>query len=518
MDTQNSIPPKVGARQRQTGLRRALFFALILALVLPGVLAGSVLIYLNLQRTVEVDARVRAEKFADFLQAGLTLPLWQVAPESAIALLEAVAADPSVAAIEVLGPERESVLEHHRQEVSRTDAIIINRKIEKSGEPLGEVTITYATTTARENAMYASFLLLTVIAVQLLVSVGILGAWLTRRVLTPLDVLRESAEVITAGDLQSKVPDLPKDEFGLLAADLEFMRDSLQQSVSQLEERVDARTRELKQVNAQLQDTLQHLQQAQNCLIQSEKLASLGALVAGVAHELNTPIGTGITLVSTILSKSTELRRQLNAGLRRSQLDSFLNDVDDCGSLALSSLEKAAHLVLDFKQVAVDQTSSRRRTFDLAAMSREMMAALSIRFKHSPAQIDVRIPPDIMMDSYPGAVEQVLTNLVENAIIHGFEGRSNCRIDIEAFAIDGHVNLTIADNGSGIAADQLSRIFDPFFTTRLGKGGSGLGLSIAYSLVNGMLGGQISVASVSGEGTVFTLNIPLLAPARPEIA
>lgn len=498
------------------GLRPALFIALVLALVLPGVVAGLVLIHLNLQRTVDVDARVRAEKFADLLQAGLTLPLWQIAADTGQPLMEAVAADPSVATIRVTGAEGETLLAFDRGGTPPPAAIRVDRAIEKSGESLGRVTLTYSTSAARRHAEHASIFLLAVIAAQFLASLALIGTWLTRRVLKPLGVLRASAETISAGDLQREVPPLSDDEFGVLASALNAMRESLAQSVTQLEDRVAERTHALTEVNTRLQCTLEDLRRAQTCLIQSEKLASLGSLVAGVAHELNTPIGTGITVVSTISERCTELRAQLAAGIRRSELDSFIGDVAEASALAESSLGRAAQLLQDFKQIAVDQTSARRRTFDLARTVQEIMAALNLRHRESPIRIEVQIPDGIRMDSYPGAIEQIIANLVDNAILHGYDGRSDGTIQIVAAATGQRVRLTVADDGCGIAAGQLPRIFDPFFTTRLGQGGSGLGLSIAFGLVNGILGGQISADSTVGRGSVFTLDLPLTAPDHPE--
>ena len=521
--SRNFKPARSPDGRQQTGLRRALFIALTLALVLPGIVAGSLLIYLNLRQTVESDTRIRAEKLADILQAGLALPLWEITPESGIPLLDAVSTDVSVESIRVLDAEGTPVLEFSRSNSKANAAagqITVRRKIEKSGETLGEVTIVYGTSKAREEAMQTSRTLLAVVVMQLLISLFLIGTWLTRRVLRPLDILRSSAETIAAGDLQSPVPSLRQDEFGMLASRLDSMRDSLARSVTGLEERVELRTNELKEVNARLQGTLEDLRRMQQSLVQSEKLASLGSLVAGLSHELNTPIGTGVTIVSTIVERCADLQKQVEAGIRRSQLDAFVEDVTQASLLAQSSLERAAHLLHDFKQVAVDQTSSRRRTFQLSDLVREMMVALNIRYKHSLVRIAVRIPETIAMDSYPGAIEQIISNLVENAVVHAFEDCAQCRVEIAAELTGdehSHVVLTVADNGIGIPAEHQHHIFDPFFTTRMGKGGSGLGLSIVYGLATGMLGGQISVDSSPGQGARFTLDLPLTAPAHPEL-
>ena len=326
--------------------------------------------------------------------------------------------------------------------------------------------------------------------------------------------LGESAERIAGGDLQTPVASFGCDEFGNLAERLDSMRQTLAESVDSLEEQVEERTYALKAVNARLQSTLGELQRMQSHLVQAEKLASLGSLVAGVAHELNTPIGTGVTVVSTICDKCVELRRQIDAGIRRSQLDAMLDDIAQAGALAQSALQRAARLVHDFKQVAVDQTSARRREFRLRETLEEMMAAVKLRHKHAPVRFEIDIPADIALDSYPGALEQVLTNLIDNAVIHGAEGRPSCTIGISGEILDSSARIVVADDGNGIAAANLARIFDPFYTTRLGTGGSGLGLSIAYNLVTGILGGHIRVESNPGEGTRFSMELPVIAPEQ----
>ncbi len=503
----------IGTTQ-QRGLRRALYIALILSLVLPGIVAGFMMIYLSLQRTLESETRVRAEKLADLLQAGMTMPLWEMAPETGRPLVTAIATDPSVTLIEVYDINNGLLLDYRREALNEVNPIVSTRTITRDREYLGQVVINYSTSAAIEEARRASTRLLAIIALQLLVSFVLIGAWLSRRVLKPLETLRASANRIAEGDLQSAVPTLHNDEFGQLSEKLDAMRDSLAQSVARLEERVEERTYALKAVNTRLQTTLDKLQRMQNLLVQSEKLASLGSLVAGVAHELNTPIGTGVTVISTITDKCIELRRQIDQGIRRSQLDAMLDDIEKASVLAQSSLQRAARLIHDFKQVAVDQTSSRRREFEMHEMLREMMVAVHLRYKHGPVGIEVVAPPGIVMNSYPGILEQVLTNLIDNAIIHGAEGRSDCVVTLTATLQDSRAMLTVDDNGNGISPENLARIFDPFFTTQLGKGGSGLGLSIVYGLVTGILGGHIAVESVPGRGTKFTLDLPLVAPER----
>ena len=507
-------PGRLGQAIKQRGLRRALVFAVAFSLVVPGVAAGLIMIYLNLQQTIESDARTRSEKLADLLQAGLERPLWDMAPDSAEPLIAAVAADPSVIAIDVTDSTQVTLLRHRSNTQGDVKSIAVSRTIRHDGERLGEITLRYSTQQAMDEAWRASRRLLVIIAIQLLVSLSLLGLWLSRRVLRPLRTLGKSAERIAGGDLKTPVANVGCDEFGRLAERLDGMRQTLAESVDYLEEQVEERTHALKAVNARLQSTLDELQRMQKHLVQAEKLASLGSLVAGVAHELNTPIGTGVTVVSTICDKCVELRRQIDAGIRRSQLDAMLDDIAQAGTLAQSSLQRAARLVHDFKQVAVDQTSARRREFGLHETLEEMMAAVRLRHKHAPVRFEMAVPAGIALDSYPGALEQVLTNLIDNAVIHGAEGRPSCTVTITGEADDSGARIVVADDGAGIAAGHLARIFDPFYTTRLGTGGSGLGLSIVYNLVTGVLGGHIRVESTVGEGTRFIVELPLAAPEQ----
>jgi PAS domain S-box-containing protein len=274
-----------------------------------------------------------------------------------------------------------------------------------------------------------------------------------------------------------------------------------------LETRVAERTAELSQ-------TLATLKRAQDELVQSEKLASLGQLVAGVAHELNTPIGNALMTTTAMSDSAQNFQAEVAKGnIKRSSLDAFIQQSLEGALLAERSLHRASELVRSFKQVAVDQASERRRRFDLKETVSEIIYTLRPNFKGTAWRFEVDIPADIELDSYPGPLGQIVINLVMNAVLHAFEGRAEGRVILHAER-EGTTDVVIvcSDDGNGIPSDHLPRIFDPFFTTRLGQGGSGLGLSIVHGLVTQVLGGQLRVESTVGNGTRFTLKIPLLAP------
>ncbi len=283
-----------------------------------------------------------------------------------------------------------------------------------------------------------------------------------------------------------------------------------------LEHRVEERTAELAKSNLELSAAMETLQRTQEELLHAEKLSSLGKLVAGVAHELNTPLGNALTAVTAVHDMTAEFSRELEAGtVKRSQLNQFVAQVIDGSDLTTRSLRRAAELLSSFKQVAIDQASERRRGFDLAAMISELVDTLRPTLKGSPWEIQLAIPADIHMESYPGPLDQILINLIMNATIHAFAGRSEGKVIISATRLpDEWVELVCADDGVGIAPEHLGRVFDPFFTSRLGQGGSGLGLAIAHRLTTQVLGGQVRVESVLNEGTRFVLRLPLVAPAH----
>lgn len=274
-----------------------------------------------------------------------------------------------------------------------------------------------------------------------------------------------------------------------------------------LESRVQERT-------ATLRETLDRLSQAQDELLQNEKLASLGALVAGISHELNTPIGNAVTVASTLVETHRHFREQTETGLTRSALASYLDDVQEGGQIIERNLSRAAELISSFKQLAADQASYQRRPFDLHSVVKEVLMAMQPTVRKTQARLEGDIPLGLMIDSYPGPLGQVLMNLINNALTHAFQESQNglIQVFIESSSVPDTIHLVVSDDGCGIPAPNLKRIFDPFFSTRLGRGGSGLGLHITHTLVTGLLGGRISVSSTPGKGSRFTLQLPLQAP------
>lgn len=279
-----------------------------------------------------------------------------------------------------------------------------------------------------------------------------------------------------------------------------------------LQQSVEARTRELEVRNQQLAETLKNLQGATDQLVQSEKLAALGGLVAGVAHEVNTPIGIGLTAASHFQILVRDINQQFNAGLmKKSDLIKFLVSCEESAAIIVANLTRAGELIHSFKKVAVDSTSEQLQTIDLNAYIRDIILTLSPQIKKTKVEICVDCPENLTIHTFPGSISQIITNLVMNAIIHAFEGDRAGMIVLSAKAVgEGYrdLSLIVSDNGRGISPENLTRIFEPFFTTKRGQGGSGLGLHLIYNIITKTLRGSIMCESTLGKGSRFVMVFP----------
>lgn len=275
---------------------------------------------------------------------------------------------------------------------------------------------------------------------------------------------------------------------------------------AELEQRVARRTAELAQA-------METLQESREELARSQARATLSVLVASVSHELSTPIGNSALVATSLRDLSKQLQHQLDTGqLKKSTLFELNSALATGGQLLVSNLERARTLLQNFKQVSADQASEQRRMFDLAEVVAEVVASLSPSLKNTPHTIVQHIGPGIVMDSLPGPLGQVVINLINNAYLHAFEGRTNGVLDISAERNPHSVYLRFSDNGLGMSPSVQLHLFDPFFSTKVGKGGTGLGMSIVDSLVRKTLGGSVQVESTVGKGTTFELHLPLVAP------
>ena len=365
-----------------------------------------------------------------------------------------------------------------------------------------------ATDTSKKIYRFTTVLLLAV-SVGTLVLSWLLGVFIVRGVSQPIADLTGAMRRLSEDDLDS----------GAMGADGRHRRDEIGVMSSALEE-LRRRLLDRRRLIEEEKDSMRRLQAAERELKEAEKLAALGRMVAGVSHEINTPLGSAYTVATTLVEAHRDFAA-LTAGnqLRRTDLDGFVERVGRASALLVLTLEKAASLIRTFKQVAVDQTSSSRREFNLAELVRQVVQTTLPQFKAQPVQLRVEVDADIVMDSYPGPLGQVLGNLLANALVHGLAERADGQVAITGQRDgDAAVCIAVADNGAGIFPEHRPHLFEPFFTTRFGKGGSGLGLNIVHSIVTHVLGGVIAVDSRPGEGASFAVTIPLVAPCQPSVA
>jgi signal transduction histidine kinase len=278
-----------------------------------------------------------------------------------------------------------------------------------------------------------------------------------------------------------------------------------------LEEKVQRRTMALKEANSELIQTLEKLHQFQRQMVQNEKMASLGDMVAGVAHEVNTPIGLGVTASTMMLDRLSDMRKAFeDKTLKASSLSKFIAEGEENLNIIYRNLNRAAELISSFKQVAVDQSSENNRVFSFAKLMDEILMSMRPKLKKVKHQINVNCADNLVIESKAGPINQIMINLITNSIIHGFEDVDRGQIDINIESIDdAKVCIEFKDNGKGIPEHLRKRIFDPFVTTKRGQGGSGLGMHLVYNLVTQALNGSISIVSEDGQGVQFRIIFPI---------
>lgn len=300
--------------------------------------------------------------------------------------------------------------------------------------------------------------------------------------------------------------------------DLQQYNEALAQHAETLEAKVAERTIALQGANAELLETLESLRTAQAHLIESEKLASLGRLVAGVAHEINTPLGNAVTAASTLEESYQALQKVVASGaVRRGEFLALIERCQQGYSLVSRNLQRAAEVVKSFKQLSVDQSSEMRRAFDLGPLLHDVLGTMEPSIRRAEVRLQLEFADALAMDSYPGPLGQVVANIVTNALVHAFGEQALPELHIAATASGPeHVRLVFTDNGVGMNEAVRVRVFEAFFTTRFGQGGSGLGMQIVHNLVTGLLGGRIAVDSEPGQGSRFTIILPRVAPQPVE--
>ncbi|NLY42263.1 MAG: HAMP domain-containing protein [Desulfovibrionales bacterium] len=366
-----------------------------------------------------------------------------------------------------------------------------------------------------------------VVSLTLAALLALSAAWFvgTRIIFNRVERLMAAARCLGTGDLRTRTGlDHADGELGQVAAAFDRMAERLErhdqdrrraeeeccQLNTELEERVFTRTAQLATANADLQTALENLRQAQSQLVMSEKLAALGELVAGIAHEINTPVGVALSATSTMVEKNRILADLFHQGeMKRSHLTEYLDASREGMDMTLINLHRASDLIRSFKMVAADQVSEARRSFNVHTYIQEVLLSLRPKLKKTTHRIETECDENLVIESYPGALSQIITNLILNSLTHAFDEGQSGLIRIVISVHEDKLCLTYSDNGRGILPEVQSKIFEPFCTTARAKGSTGLGLHIVFNIVTSTLHGTITCCSEPGHGAVFQIRIPL---------
>ncbi len=485
----------------EISLRTRVAIFVLLGVIGPAVLLVGLNYFLDTAHTDEL-LQERTETQAKVLAAGLSLPLWNLDTPAIQEQLDAFRSDRNFFHIEVADQERSFVVKNNPFDHEINKVFRAHADVQHNKKAIGQVEVTLTDAPDHQALLERMREYLVLVLIQSVLSFFIIMYVMARRVHGPIERLVDEAGRMAQGELGQPVQEEQGIEFGRLARALDVMRHSMKRSLGELDAQVEERTRALKRAMRQL--------------VESEKLVALGSIVAGVAHELNTPLGNVLMVASTLRERIELLAVDYRRGaLRRSTIERFVSEAEDASALILKSTERAAKLVTQFKGVATDQASNRRMNFDLAEVIDSAVASLRPSLRHTNVSVGMEIPPGIRVDSYPGALEQVVINIIMNAVTHAFAGNIGSVRVTALPPTDGRVKLTISDDGIGMTAEVQARIFEPFFTTKLGQGGSGLGLYIVHNLVTGILGGELTVGTAAGQGSRFYIEMPVSAPRDP---
>ncbi len=536
MTIKRALPPRVSVKDSiATKLLKAVF-SIYLIVTVAVTVTHMVAEYSHTKENV----RNELKNVQDSFEPGLARALWDLNTDQMESIYMGMVGIPTVIGVEIkdedgtvvgsigitpdqgkdgaLGPISGNLFWH-----SESVYFIHNEKRINVG-----TVISYSSSRVVMERVKLGFIFIIVNAVIKTVALWGLFLWLSRKMLArPLAELTMAANRLEMENLGSSMVHLETGErdelkvleeaFNGMVGKLRTSRESLRQEIKEREDAermVRELNRELENRVAirtdELEKSLDTVKRTQKQLVESEKMAALGGLVAGVAHEINTPVGIGITM-SSYLGEKTVRMSEVYSGksMSRRDFEEYLSTVSEGVKTILNNLIHAGELITSFKQVAVDQSSENRREFELKAYMEDVVAGLKLKIRGAGHRVIINCGEEIFVDSYPGSFSQIITNFIMNSLIHGFEGVEGGEIVINASLSGEILHLDYRDSGVGMGEENLKQIFDPFFTTKRARGGTGLGMHIVYNIVTQKLGGSIRCSSSPGRGVLFTLRIPL---------
>ena len=486
----------------------------------------------------------RFEQIASSYIDSLARSVWEINDAQIDSIVSGISKLPDVTGISVeeIDHLNRPVVLKHFEHANTTDTIIreypITRMVKGEDKIIGNLRVSI-TLTSLYNALLEKFaIMLSIQAVKTIV-VSICLLYIFHQLVTRhLNRMASFSEEIDLHNLDQPLHldrETPKraDELTSISDALNTARINMKQMLKKNEqiivyqaelqqqeekqkhaEEISAKNQELQNSNDELRSTIKELNQTQEQLIKSEQLAALGGMVAGVAHEMNTPIGVALTGSSSIREHADDMQLKLSEErIKKSELEDFLSSTSELSEVMENSLNKAATLIKSFKQISTEQHNERATLFNLHKNFNDIVIGLQIKLQKHNVTVVNELDKELVITGYPGLMYQIFTNFINNSLMHGFEGRESGQISMTASLDDKQVTLHYRDNGIGMDSDTCKKIFNPFFTTRRAKGGTGLGMHIVHNLVCEKLQGSLSVSSEPDQGTSIFLTLPLLTAA-----
>lgn len=497
----------------------------------------------DIQTSIRNEQKLLEDKMTtltDITKNALSQALWNFDEKGEKTIADSLMKDTDIAQIKIYNEDNIPIYAHVKEGVEYAAPHLIRHRtaIEYNGTLIGYAEMQFTTYYMARNIQAAIYLRLVQIG-TLMFAMVITVLFISIRITRPIENLSRETALIASGDLSRRIEITNQDEIGDLAEKFNAMvtalaqaHESIAQDAIELEKKnreilvyseelevlVDARTSdynransELKLKNEELERTLNIYHETQDQLIETKKMAALGTLVAGVAHEINTPLGNGITMASFLQKIHNDLNQKLQSGaLTRQELITFLEDFKDASLVLSTNLDRSANLVQHFKQLAVDLSSDEKTSFSLHENIDTVIISLKHEYTGTKHQLENLCPKGIVLNSYPGEFSQIFTQLIKNSLEHGLKNHIQGRIQISAsLSDDDLLRIDYTDNGIGISEDNLTKIFDPFYTTSRYYGNAGLGLNIIYNIVTHKLHGNIRCESAPGTGVRFVILLPL---------
>ena len=494
----------------------------------------------NTLKSFETDL----ESMVNVAAFSLEEPLWHLNHDTLISVCDSFFQKDSVSQIIVQDLSLGIMYERKTYAASHSDdfLVTVEKDIMYNNKKIGSIHFTmtryYMDEQNKQNVLinYVQMFLLVFFLTTILIMI-------ISRITRPLSDLKTAFEQVAESndDFMPQIEVKGSDEiadltkgFNTMSYNIFDARNSIRQLNEVLEDKVELRTLELNIKNQELHDslevltttqnelidsntslskTLKELQEIQDLLIESGKMAMLGELVAGIAHEINTPVGVSLTVSSFIEKELKQMLKKVNSNtLTKKEFTTTLTSLQESSASVVRNLLRAGELISSFKQVAVDQTSHSVRRFNFFEYVDEIFLNLKSQFKNRKIELINRCPEELNLVSYPGAYSQILTNLIMNSLIHAFDGDDAGKITIDVEEYDNTLKITFSDNGHGIPEEYVQKIFNPFFTTKRGYGGTGLGLNLTFNITTNVLKGKIICESEVDKGTTFIMSVPYHHP------